>query len=141
MAPSATNTAIEDEIVTLETAYWDSMKNNDLEGSLELTHDPCIVTGAQGAAMLDHAAMRAMYEKKTWQLQDYKIDNLVIQTVNDNVASLGYTIRLEMEVEGKTSSMDFAESSAWVKRDGDWVCLLHSESPIGDPFGRDKQKK
>lgn len=139
MAPSATSTAIEDEIITLETAYWDAMQSDDLEASLALTFEPCIVTGAQGAATLDHAAMRKMYEKKTWALKDYTIDNMQVQAIANDVAVLGYTIKLDMDVEGKPTTMNCAESSTWIKQDGKWLCALHSESPIGDPFGRDKQ--
>jgi len=139
MAPSATSTAIEDEIITLETAYWDAMQSNDVDASLALTYEPCIVTGAQGAATLDHAAMKKMYDEKTWVLKDYNIDNMNVQAIANDVAVLGYTIKLDMDVEGKPTAMDCAESSTWVRQDGKWLCVQHSESPIGDPFGRDKK--
>jgi hypothetical protein len=29
--------------------------------------------------------------------------------------------------------------STWVRRNGGWVCALHTESILGDPFGRDKR--
>src|SRR5262245_5107831 len=80
MAPT-TSSAIEDEIITMETAYWDAMQQNDIDGARALTHDPCIVTGAQGAAVLDHAAMTKMYEEKIWTLKDYQIDNMNVQTL------------------------------------------------------------
>lgn len=136
MSPSATSSAIEDEIITLETAYWDSMKDNDVEASLTLTYDPCVVSGAQGAAQFDHEAMRKMSEHKTWKLNDYTIDNMIVQTVGQNVVVTGYGIKLDMQVEGKATTMNCAETSTWVKADGRWQCVQHSESPIGDPFGR-----
>jgi hypothetical protein len=27
-----------------------------------------------------------------------------------------------------------------VKRNGDWVCALHTESLAGDPYGRDRKQ-
>src|SRR5688572_13920238 len=104
MAPSGTSTAIEDEIITLETAYWDAIKADDLDSTLALTFDPCIVTGPQGAATFDHAAMTKMNEEKTWALKEYTIDNMNVQSVADDVAVLGYTIKLDMDVDGKPLS-------------------------------------
>jgi hypothetical protein len=42
--------AVKDELLTLEKRYWQAIQNNDLEAALDLTDDPCIVTGAQGVA-------------------------------------------------------------------------------------------
>jgi hypothetical protein len=137
----ATTTTIEDEIVLLESAYWESMKLNDTEGSLMMTHDPCIVTGAQGVMQVDHNGMREMSKQKTWKLKDYTIDNMNVIVVSDSVVVTGYTIKLSMEVEGKETSMNCSEGSTWVKKDGKWVCPLHCEAPMGDPFGRDKSAK
>ena len=131
-------TTIEDEVILLESAYWQSMKDNDTAASLAMTYNPCVVTGAQGVMMLDHAAMEKMSEQKTWRLKDYTINNMNVQALNDDAAVLGYTIKLDMDVEGKAISMDCAEGSTWVKQNGKWLCVLHCESPIGDPFGRDK---
>lgn len=131
-------TTIDDEIILLESAYWQSMKDSDTDASLAMTYDPCIVTGAQGVMMLDHKAMTAMSKKKQWQLKDYSIDNMNVQTIADDVAVLGYTIKLDMEVEGAATSMQCSEGSTWIKRDGKWLCVLHCETPLGDPFGRDK---
>ena len=34
---------------------------------------------------------------------------------------------------------DAADASTWVRRNGRWVCALHTESLKGDPFGRDRR--
>jgi hypothetical protein len=39
-------------------------------------------------------------------------------------------------VDGKPVKLQAYDSSVWVRRDGDWLCALHTESPAGDPFGR-----
>lgn len=134
MTPSAT--AIEDEIITLETAYWDSMKDDDLQTSLSLTYEPSIVGGAQGVMSIDHAGFRKMSEQKTWKLNDYTIDNMNVLPIGKNVVIVGYGIKLDMEADGQPIKMECAETSTWVKTDDGWKCAQHSESPIGDPFGR-----
>jgi hypothetical protein len=35
-------------------------------------------------------------------------------------------------------SIDAADTSEWVRRDGYWLCPLHAGSITGDPFGRDR---
>lgn len=129
------------EIIALERSYWQAMKDDDSDAAIDLTYDPCIVTGAQGAAQLDHNAMSRMNAEKEWALRDFHLDNMNVQTITNDVAVLGYTATLDMEVDGKPMSADFAESSTWVKQDGRWLCALHSESPIGDPFGRPNKRQ
>jgi len=46
----------------------------------------------------------------------------------------------ELTVEGKPVTLDAADASTWVRRDGRWVCALHTESLRGDPFGRDRSR-
>jgi hypothetical protein len=42
-------------------------------------------------------------------------------------------------VDGKTTSLDAADSSTWMKRDGRWRCALHTEAIAGDAWGRDRK--
>jgi hypothetical protein len=35
-------------------------------------------------------------------------------------------------------TLEAADSSTWVRRDGKWLCAVHTEALKGDPFGRDK---
>jgi hypothetical protein len=54
------------------------------------------------------------------------------------VALVGYKVHEDLTVDGKSVSLDAADTSTWVRRDGRWVCALHTESLLGDPFGRDR---
>lgn len=56
-----------------------------------------------------------------------------------DVAVLAYKVHEHLTVDGQPVSVDAADSSTWVRRDGRWVCALHSESIVGDPFGRDRR--
>jgi hypothetical protein len=53
---------------------------------------------------------------------------------------IAYTVREELTVDGKPLTMEAADASTWVKKDGNWVCALHTESVLGDPYGRDRVK-
>jgi hypothetical protein len=58
--------------------------------------------------------------------------------LSDDVAIVAYTVHEDLTVEGKPVSLDAAESSTWVRRDGNWLCAMHTEALTGDPFGRDR---
>jgi hypothetical protein len=46
-------------------------------------------------------------------------------------------VKEEMTVDGKPVTIDAADASTWVRRNGKWRCAMHAESIKGDPFGRD----
>ena len=49
------------------------------------------------------------------------------------------TVTNVVTVDGEPVSLEAADVSTWVRRDGRWLCALHTESLAGDPFGRDRQ--
>ena len=42
-------------------------------------------------------------------------------------------------VDGETVHVEANDASVWVRRDGEWLCAMHTESLAGDPFGRDRR--
>ena len=54
-------------------------------------------------------------------------------------AVIAYKVRENLTVDGKKLTLEAADASTWV-RDGDgWKCALHTESVLGDPYGRDRK--
>jgi hypothetical protein len=64
-----------------------------------------------------------------------------VRLLGDDTAIVAYTVHEELTVDGKPVSIDAADTSTWVRRDGRWLCALHSESLAGDPFGRDRPQR
>jgi hypothetical protein len=56
------------------------------------------------------------------------------------LAIVAYQVHEELTVDGKPVTLDAADSSTWVRRNGRWLCALHTEAIAGDPFGRDGQQ-
>jgi uncharacterized protein (TIGR02246 family) len=138
MAKSVTP-AIKDELLDLEKQYWQALKDNNVEAALELTDEPCIVTGAQGVASLDGEHLKEMMRTANYTLEDFYISpDVQVRQLSDDTAVLAYTVRERLTVDGKSLTMDAADASTWVRRDGRWRCALHTESLKGDPFGRDR---
>jgi hypothetical protein len=79
-----------------------------------------------------------MMQNATWRIDDFKIgDDAQVKMLGRNTAIVAYSVHEDLTVDGEHVSLDAAESSTWIRRDGRWVCALHTESIAGDPFGRD----
>jgi len=132
--------AVEKQFLDLERQYWQALQDRDDETALRLSDDPCIVSGASGVASLDRKAMAAMLKSGAWKLRHFEIDpDVKLRMFGDDVAVLAYKVREELTVNGNPVKLEAADASTWVRRDGRWVCALHTESIAGDPFGRDRR--
>ena len=132
-------TAVEQELLGLERQYWQAIKDKDGEAAMRLTDDPCIVTGAQGVGRIDRQTLGAMMVRAPYTLDEFEIEQPQVRLLRDDVAILAYKVRERLTVDGKPVVLEAADSSTWVRRDGRWVCALHTEALTGDPFGRDRR--
>jgi hypothetical protein len=132
---------VEQEISKLENAFWQTMKDKDVEAALELTDDPCLVSGPAGVARVDHEKFAQLMAGAKWDLKRFEITDVHVQQIDENVAVVAYKVHEELTVDGKPITVDCSDSSTWVRRDHHWVCALHSEAVAGDAFGRDRMKQ
>lgn len=131
---------VEKELMQLEKQYWQAIKDRDAETAVALTDDECIVSGAQGIARMDQDSVEGMMRDASYELNRFRIaDNPEIRLLNDDVATVAYKVHSELTVDGKPVTLEAADTSVWVRRDGRWVCALHTESLLGDPYGRDRK--
>jgi len=128
------------QLVELEHSYWQAIKERDWNTALRLSDDPCIVTGPQGVGKLDKHAIVAMMKGAPYQLDEYKLaDDITVRMLGDDIGVVAYKVHEKLTVDGKPIELDAAETTTWVRRNGHWVCALHTESIEGDPFGRDRR--
>jgi uncharacterized protein DUF4440 len=129
------------EIIDLETRFWQSMVDRDVEKSISMMPEQSVVTGAQGVATLKHDDYRAMSKQgeKLWTLKSFRFDKIQVTFPAENVAVIAYTVTEDMEVEGKKMTLQAADATTWVRTDGKWLAALHTESVLGDAFGRDRK--
>jgi ketosteroid isomerase-like protein len=137
---ATTTTKTEQELLGLEKQFWQAIKDRDFDSAVRLTDESCIVTGAQGAARIEKDAFRDMMESATYTLHDFKMSDPHVRLLGDDIAVLAYKVHEDLTVEGKPVTIDAAEASTWVRRPQGWVCALHTESILGDPFGRDRRE-
>jgi hypothetical protein len=133
--------ADEQKIIDLERRFWRTMMDKDTEASVSMLPDKSIVTGAQGTAVLTRDDYRRMAKQgeKLWQLKSFRLDDVSVIFPRQDVAVIAYKVTEEMEVEGKPLTLKAADATTWIRQDGEWLAALHTESVLGDPFGRDRK--
>jgi hypothetical protein len=131
--------AIAKELIGLEKAFWQAMKDKDLDTMSGLTDFPCIVAGPQGFASVDQELMSAMMTEAPWTLRDFQLsDDIEVRRLSEDVALVAYKVHEDIDLDGKPVALDAADTSVWVRRGGRWACAMHTESLTGDPYGRDR---
>ncbi len=122
----------QDEILALETAYWDAMKAKDGRRTAELSGDPSVVSGSQGVMTIPRDKMGAMTESGDWTLTSYAFENIQFATPTPDVAVIAYVVREDVTLKGEPKSFRAADSSTWVRGPDGWACHAHSETILGD---------
>jgi ketosteroid isomerase-like protein len=143
MNPTLTSrgSAISDqELMTLESEYWDAVKDRDALTVGRLTAEECTLAGARGVSAVDAREMGKLIEAATHRIIDYRIDPKTtrITHLSDDLVAIAYRVHEDLEVDGKPVQLDAFDVSVWKKSDTGWTCVLHTESIAGDPFGRDR---
>jgi uncharacterized protein (TIGR02246 family) len=132
---------IEKQLLALEQQYWQAIKDRDAETAMRLTDEDCIVTGARGSALIPKSMFADMMKKANYTLHDFSLSHPEVRLLNDDVAILAYQVHEDLTVDGKPVTLDAADASTWVRRPDGWHCALHTESILGDPFGRDRHEE
>ena len=86
---------------------------------------------AEGAQTIDRHALPGIMESIPYELKDYLVDeeSVQIEMINANIAVIAYKVREQFVKEGRSSTQESFDSTVWVRRDGRWVAVLHTETP------------
>ncbi len=129
------------QLLDLERKFWEAMRSKDALTAQRMTADACIVVGAQGASTIDRQTMGRMLTEGQWQIRRYEIDEGSVQflPIGEDAALVAYKVAEHLTVEDQELTLEAYDASVWTRRDGRWLCAMHTESVAGDPFGRDRQ--
>lgn len=124
------------ELLNLERRYWSAVQEKDAATATALSDDPCILVGAQGVGEVSKEQLVGMFDAANYDLERFDIEDVHVRKLSDGVVALAYKVSESLVVDGQDVTLEAFESSVWVRRNGEWVCSLHTESLAGDPFGR-----
>ena len=116
------------EIERLEKAFWQSMVDGQPDVAVRMLTEPALMVSSHGASKFDHAGYTKMANDDRYRLVDYAISDMDVLFPKDDVAVANYKVRQTMEMEGKTVANEVFDTSTWVKVDGAWRCVAHTES-------------
>jgi uncharacterized protein YndB with AHSA1/START domain len=133
-----TTQTVEQELLELEHEYWRAIRDKDATTAMRLTDERCFVTGAQGLAEIARNAIGNMIETARYTLRVFDLSDVHVRLLRDDVAVVVYRVREDLTVDGAAVTVEAANASTWIRRNGGWVCSLHTEALKGDPYGRDK---
>jgi len=117
-----------DDILALETAYWDALCRKDGDAASRLSADPSVVTGKQGLATISRQKMKSLCDDAKWTLDDYTFEEVTFLSPAPDVAILAYTVTQTVTMDGRTETRRAADSSTWIRSPEGWTCCAHSEA-------------
>lgn len=126
------------QFLRLETQFWTALQARDETAAAALSAEPTVVVGAQGVAVIDRQALAAMVRNPSFTLESFELQDARVVPVTDDVVIVAYRASEKLVVDGEPVSLEACDSSVWVRRGERWECVLHTESPAGDPYGRSR---
>ncbi|MGZ3693822.1 MAG: nuclear transport factor 2 family protein [Bdellovibrionota bacterium] len=125
------NSPLAKELIGLEKKYWQAMQDHNLSAALELTDFPCLVAGPQGARLVHINQFKKMFASHKDSTMHVTFNGEPeVRMLNENSAIIAYKVRSETHSKGKVQTVEAVDTSTWVKRDGEWACAHHTETPL-----------
>ena len=124
------------QIVDLETRFWQSMKDKDVETAKSLIAKEGLVTGPMGTMTINPQKYAQMTRDGQWTLEDFEINNVEVVQPTEDSAIIAYEVHQTGDMKGRPMDLRCADSSVWVKEEGSWKCALHTETILEDANSR-----
>ncbi len=121
-------TPTKEDILALETSYWEAMRAKDGKGTSRLSGKISLVTGARGVMSIAKSKMGKMTEDGKWTLESYAFDDIEVTIPTSDVAIIAYTVAQKVTMDGKSQDLRAADSSTWIRGPDGWECHAHSET-------------
>ena len=115
-------------IEQLERAFWQSMVDDDPKVATGMLADTALMVSGHGAMSFDHAGYTKMAKDPSHRLVQFKLSDMDVMFPSDDLAIATYKVQQQVERDGKPMQMQAVDSSTWVRRDGEWKCVAHTES-------------
>lgn len=125
-------TASNEEILGLERKFWDSMCRDDFDGIMGLTDFPCLLAGPQGSKAFEKDEFRKMFEAGRGKMKNYRFDDdsVEVRQLSPDTAVIAYKVKSTFLQDGREKTVEAADTSTWIRRDGHWACAMHTETEL-----------
>jgi len=128
--------ALKQQILALETQFWDAVQSRDSQTAASLSDDPCIVVGSHGVGEISHEVFSQMMKQDKWTIAGYSLKDVHVRQISEDVVAVAYTVEEDGKLEGRDMKLKAYDCSVWKKVGERWICVVHTETPHGDPLAR-----
>jgi ketosteroid isomerase-like protein len=128
--------ALKQQILALETQFWDAVQSRDSQTAASLSDDPCIVVGSQGVGEIGREVFSQMMKQDKWTIDGYSLKDVHVRQISEDVVAVAYTVEEDGKLEGRGMKLKAYDCSVWKKVGERWICVVHTETPHGDPLAR-----
>jgi ketosteroid isomerase-like protein len=128
-----TSESFKQEIIDLEKKYWAALRDQDLDSALNMTDFPGLVISSRGVMPITKDGYVKMFNSGQGRVRDFKIDEeraKVIQAGPDT-AVIAYSVHSRFgKKDDDVKDIDAINTSTWVKKNGQWMCSMHTETEL-----------
>jgi ketosteroid isomerase-like protein len=118
-------------IERLEKDFWQSMVDKDADKAAAMIAEPSLVTGPSGTMRMDPKLYKKMTEEGQWTLDKFEFSDVDVIFPNEDTGIIAYKVHQTGTMKGEKMDLNCADSSTWVREDGEWRCALHTETILG----------
>jgi hypothetical protein len=129
--------AVRQDLIDLETRFWQSMVDDDTETALSMLDEPAVMVSSHGAMQFDHEGYRTMAEKGSMVIKSFELSDMNVVFPDKSTAVLTYHAKQSITPRGKSEEIkqDMLDSSVWTHKHGHWLCVMHTETPAAAKHG------
>jgi hypothetical protein len=127
LAQSYDTVMLRDELMKLERASWDYIKDKNFDGMKDYLADDALLIMNDGARYNKREFLALMQD---WRLDSYAIEpTYAVRVISPDVATLLYRIVYTGAVKGgKPETSYVISSSEYVRRNNKWWSILYQET-------------
>jgi len=120
------------DLIALEKRFWQALVDEDVEAATSMLDEPALMVSSHGAMQFDHDGYRRMAEQGIMVVKSYELSDLNVVFPTEETAVLTYQVRQALSQRGRAEEMvqQMADSSVWTRKDGRWICVMHTETPL-----------
>ena len=126
-----------EEVIRQERYFYDALKEKKLHLLPELFLDN--FHGVFGGGYIDKQAEVKGFESAI--LLDYKFSEIIVKFPAKNVGIMIYRSYIKGSSKGQTVTGEAYRTSTWVKKNGKWKMILHTDVPVGNTLANKNMKK
>jgi len=123
-------------LIELERKFWQSLVRDDTDAALSLLDQEALMVSSHGSMKFDHAQYRKMARQGPMVLKDFRLGDIHVLQPTDDMAVLTYRVRQSVaprDSDGMGTPQDMVDSSTWVRKENQWQCVAHTETPLAPP--------